>query len=98
MTADDNKGKRVLCSDTMKSGPIKAAARAFLRGMGLDDDDIAQPFVGVVSTQGETTALITDGRFSGVSRDFRVGYVTPEAARGGLLALVENGDPIKIDL
>ena len=48
--------------------------------------------------KGETTALITDGRFSGVSRGFCIGYVTPEAARGGLLALVENGDRISIDL
>lgn len=48
--------------------------------------------------KGETTALITDGRFSGVSRGFCIGYVTPEAALGGLLALVENGDRISIDL
>ena len=48
--------------------------------------------------KGESVALITDGRFSGASRGFSVGYVTPEAARGGLLALVENGDAINIDL
>jgi len=48
--------------------------------------------------KGETTALITDGRFSGASRGFCIGYVTPEAALGGLLALVETGDKIIIDL
>lgn len=48
--------------------------------------------------KGESTALITDGRFSGVSRGLCIGYVTPEAACGGLLALVENGDRIQIDL
>ncbi len=48
--------------------------------------------------KGETTALITDGRFSGVSRGFCVGYVTPEAALGGLMGLIENGDRIQIDL
>ncbi len=48
--------------------------------------------------KGESVALITDGRFSGASRGFSVGYVTPEAARGGLLALVEDGDIINIDL
>lgn len=48
--------------------------------------------------KGETTALITDGRFSGVSRGFCVGYVTPEAAAGGPLALVETGDEVRIDL
>lgn len=48
--------------------------------------------------KGETTALITDGRFSGASRGFCVGYVTPEAALGGLMALIETGDRIQIDL
>jgi dihydroxy-acid dehydratase len=43
-------------SEVMKSGPLKAAARAMLRGMGLDDEDIAQPFVGVVSSHGEMSA------------------------------------------
>ncbi len=43
-------------------------------------------------------ALITDGRFSGASYGFCIGYVTPEAAKGGLIALVENGDTITIDI
>jgi len=43
-------------SEVMKSGPLKAAARSMLRGMGLDDEDIAQPFVGVVSSHGEMSA------------------------------------------
>jgi dihydroxy-acid dehydratase len=43
-------------SEVMKSGPLKAAARSLLRGMGLDDEDIAQPFVGVVSSHGEMSA------------------------------------------
>ena len=46
---------------------------------------------------GEDVALITDGRFSGGSHGFVVGHVTPEAASGGPLALVEDGDPITID-
>ena len=48
--------------------------------------------------KGETTALVTDGRFSGASRGFSVGYVTPEAAADGLIGLVEDGDPIDINL
>lgn len=43
-------------------------------------------------------ALITDGRFSGCSRGPVIGYVSPEAAVGGPLAVVENGDLIEIDL
>ncbi len=42
-------------------------------------------------------ALITDGRFSGGSHGFVVGHVSPEAALGGPLALVQDGDPIPID-
>jgi dihydroxy-acid dehydratase len=53
-----------------------------LAGMGLDKD----------------VALITDGRFSGATRGAAIGHVSPEAAAGGTIALVENGDKIKIDI
>jgi dihydroxy-acid dehydratase len=46
---------------------------------------------------GEKVALITDGRFSGGTRGFCIGHVGPEAADGGPIALVENGDTIRID-
>ncbi|RZL96891.1 MAG: dihydroxy-acid dehydratase, partial [Sphingomonas sp.] len=46
---------------------------------------------------GESVALITDGRFSGGTRCFCIGHVGPEAADGGPIALVENGDIIHID-
>lgn len=46
---------------------------------------------------GQDVALITDGRFSGGSHGFVVGHVTPEAQVGGNIALVQNGDIIKID-
>ena len=55
---------------------------AALAGMGLDG----------------CCALVTDGRFSGVSRGASIGHVSPEAASGGLLAYVENGDIISIDI
>lgn len=45
-----------------------------------------------------SVALITDGRFSGASRGAAVGHVSPEAADGGLIAFVENGDRIHIDI
>jgi dihydroxy-acid dehydratase len=47
---------------------------------------------------GETVALITDGRFSGATHGLMVGHVAPEAARGGPLAAVEEGDTIEIDV
>ncbi len=47
---------------------------------------------------GEKVALITDGRFSGGTRGACIGHVSPEAAAGGLIGLVENGDMISIDI
>jgi dihydroxy-acid dehydratase len=46
---------------------------------------------------GKEVALITDGRFSGGSHGFVVGHITPEAALGGPLCVVRDGDPITID-
>ena len=53
-----------------------------IAGMGLDKD----------------CALITDGRFSGATRGASIGHVSPEAAEGGLIGLVEDGDMIEIDI
>ena len=53
-----------------------------IAGMGLD----------------ETVALITDGRFSGATRGASIGHVSPEAAAGGLIAYVQEGDKISIDI
>ena len=47
---------------------------------------------------GESVALITDGRFSGATRGGSIGHVSPEAAEGGPIALVRNGDVISIDI
>ncbi|MCK6685044.1 MAG: dihydroxy-acid dehydratase [Thermoanaerobaculia bacterium] len=47
---------------------------------------------------GNSVALVTDGRFSGGTRGACIGHVSPEAAEGGPIAWVENGDPIAIDL
>ena len=47
---------------------------------------------------GSSVALITDGRFSGASRGASIGHVSPEAAMGGPIAFVEEGDIIKINI
>ncbi len=47
---------------------------------------------------GKACALITDGRFSGGTSGLSIGHVSPEAAEGGLIALVQTGDPIVIDI
>ncbi|RAG82382.1 dihydroxy-acid dehydratase [Streptacidiphilus pinicola] len=55
---------------------------SFLKGRGL----------------GKACALITDGRFSGGTSGLSIGHVSPEAASGGVIALVRDGDPIRIDI
>jgi dihydroxy-acid dehydratase len=55
---------------------------SFLKGVGL----------------GKVCALITDGRFSGGTSGLSIGHVSPEAASGGVIGLVENGDRIRIDV
>ncbi len=47
---------------------------------------------------GDTVALVTDGRFSGASRGFVIGHVVPEAADGGPIAVLRDGDPLLIDV
>ena len=47
---------------------------------------------------GESVALITDGRFSGATRGAAIGHVSPEAAAGGNIALIKEGDMISIDI
>jgi dihydroxy-acid dehydratase len=47
---------------------------------------------------GASVALVTDGRFSGGTRGLCIGHVSPEAAEGGPIALVRDGDPVRIDL
>jgi dihydroxy-acid dehydratase len=47
---------------------------------------------------GQTVALVTDGRFSGATRGMMVGHVAPEAVAGGPIGLVEEGDPIVLDI
>lgn len=58
------------------------APTALIMGMGL----------------GESVALITDGRFSGATRGASIGHVSPEAAEGGLIALINDGDEIELDV
>jgi dihydroxy-acid dehydratase len=55
---------------------------SFLKGRGL----------------GKVCALVTDGRFSGGTSGLSIGHISPEAASGGLIALMEEGDPIEIDI
>jgi dihydroxy-acid dehydratase len=75
----------VICYEGPKGGPGMRellAATSVLMGLGL----------------GDSTALITDGRFSGATRGPCVGHIAPEAAAGGPIGLVKDGDMITIDI
>lgn len=86
MAGKINKGEVIVIRyEGPKGGPgmrEMLSPTSALAGMGLDKE----------------VALITDGRFSGATRGASIGHVSPEAAEGGPIALVEEGDIISIDM
>ncbi|MEJ5368901.1 MAG: dihydroxy-acid dehydratase [Bryobacteraceae bacterium] len=92
--------------DAMKAvteGRIQAGDVVVIRYEGPKGGPGMREMLGVTSAivgagLGESVALITDGRFSGATRGYMVGHVAPEAAVGGPIALVEDGDSITIDI
>jgi dihydroxy-acid dehydratase len=92
--------------DAMKAvtgGEIKAGDVVVIRYEGPKGGPGMREMLGVTGAimgvgLGDTTALLTDGRFSGATRGFMVGHVAPEAVDGGPIAFVENGDIINIDI
>jgi len=84
-------------------GKIQAGDVVVIRYEGPKGGPGMREMLGVTSAivgagLGESVALITDGRFSGATRGYMVGHVAPEAADGGPIALVEDGDTITIDI
>lgn len=87
----------------LRNGEIKPGQVVVLRGMGAKGGpglSLASPFVAALDGAGLSTdvAVVTDGQLSGLNRGLAVGQVMPEAAEGGGIALVENGDTIQIDI
>ena len=85
------------------SGKVKAGAFVVLRYEGPKGGPGMQEMLGPTSLimgmgLGEQVALITDGRFSGATHGACVGHVSPEAAEGGPIGLVQDGDSITIDV
>jgi dihydroxy-acid dehydratase len=90
------------CVDVVRRQAYKAGDVLVIRYEGPKGGPGMREMLGVTALLygqgvGEKVALVTDGRFSGATRGMMVGYVSPEAASGGLLALVRNGDRIVID-
>jgi dihydroxy-acid dehydratase len=82
---------------------IEAGDVVVIRGEGPVGGPGMREMLGVTAAiqgrgLGNDVALITDGRFSGATYGFMVGHIAPEAARGGPIALLEDGDRIVIDV
>ena len=90
------------CADVVKRRAYKAGEVLVIRYEGPKGGPGMREMLGITALlygqgMGEKVALLTDGRFSGATRGMMVGYVSPEAAASGPLALVRTGDRIHID-
>jgi dihydroxy-acid dehydratase len=90
------------CADVVKRKAYQAGEVLVIRYEGPKGGPGMREMLGVTALiygqgMGEKVALLTDGRFSGATRGMMIGYVSPEAAVGGPLALVRNGDRVLID-
>lgn len=88
--------------DAIRGGEIRGGTCVVIRNEGTRGGPGMREMLGATSALmgaglGDSCALVTDGRFSGATHGPAIGYVTPEAARGGPIAVVENGDEIVID-
>lgn len=89
--------------EAVLSGRIKPGDAVFIRyegpkGSGMPEMFYTTEAIASDPELGRSIALITDGRFSGASKGPAIGHVSPEAAEGGPIALVEEGDLIHIDI
>ena len=87
----------------LRDGTIQPGTCVVVRNEGTRGGPGMREMLGATSALmgaglGNSCALVTDGRFSGATHGPAIGYVTPEAARDGPIALVEDGDPIRVDL
>ena len=90
------------CAEVVKRRAYRAGDVLVIRYEGPRGGPGMREMLGITALlygqgMGEKVALLTDGRFSGATRGMMIGYVSPEAAAGGPLALVHNGDRIRID-
>ena len=91
------------CTEAVRSGHVRAGDVLVVRYEGPAGGPGMRELLSVTASVvgaglGESVALVTDGRFSGATRGLMVGHVAPEAARGGPLAVVRDGDTIAIDV
>ncbi|MGE5689627.1 MAG: dihydroxy-acid dehydratase [Pseudomonadota bacterium] len=91
------------CADAVRAGRVAAGDVLVVRYEGPAGGPGMREMLSVTASVvgaglGDSVALVTDGRFSGATRGLMVGHVAPEAARGGPLAVVRDGDMLTIDV
>jgi dihydroxy-acid dehydratase len=91
------------CAEAVRSGGVRAGEVLVIRYEGPAGGPGMREMLSVTSSVvgaglGEDVALVTDGRFSGATRGLMVGHVAPEAARGGPLAALRDGDAVTVDI
>lgn len=89
--------------DALRAGSVTPGTCIVIRNEGTKGGPGMREMLGATSALmgaglGETCALVTDDRFSGATHGPAIGYMTPEAARGGVIAVVKDGDAVHIDL
>ena len=89
---------KALENDTIKSGDVIVIRYEGPKGGPGMREMLAPTSLLVGKGLGKSCALITDGRFSGATRGICVGHICPEAATGGTIALIKDGDKIRIDI
>ena len=94
----EEEAMKALENNTIKSGDVIVIRYEGPSGGPGMREMLAPTSLLVGKGLGKKCALITDGRFSGATRGICVGHICPEAAKGGVIALVKNGDKIKIDI
>jgi dihydroxy-acid dehydratase len=91
------------CFDALTHGRIEAGDVVVIRGEGPVGGPGMREMLAITAAiqgrgLGDSVALVTDGRFSGATYGFMVGHVSPEAARGGPIGRLRDGDRIVIDV
>ncbi|MBL8890536.1 MAG: dihydroxy-acid dehydratase [Planctomycetaceae bacterium] len=91
------------CFAAVKSGAIRAGSVVVIRYEGPAGGPGMREMLGVTAAiigagLGDKVVLVTDGRFSGATHGMMIGHVSPEAARGGAIGLIQDGDLIEIDV
>jgi dihydroxy-acid dehydratase len=94
---DEQSALAAIMGDKIKAGDVLVLRYLGPKGAPGMPEMLAPTSAIIGAGLGESVALITDGRFSGGTWGMVVGHVAPEAAAGGLIGLVEEGDPITVD-